>query len=140
VEWLKALSSSPSTVKKKEKKRKKKKYRQWIVLFCFGGTGVWTQGFILAKQMFYAWATPSVYFALVILQTGNSRTFCPGWPQPTVLQTSAFQVAGIIDTSHWCLVTVNLMKIHYMHICKPHNETSLHNYFILIKFLKRLCT
>jgi hypothetical protein len=28
VEWLKALSSSPSTVKKKEKKRKKKKYRQ----------------------------------------------------------------------------------------------------------------
>jgi hypothetical protein len=52
----------------------------------FGETSVWTQGFMLAKQVLY-----SSRFALVILEMGVSWTVCPGWPQTTVLLISASQ-------------------------------------------------
>jgi hypothetical protein len=46
-----------------------------FVLF-FGGTGVWTQGFVLAnKHSAAAWATLLVHFTLVILEMGSFKLF-----------------------------------------------------------------
>jgi hypothetical protein len=45
----------------------------YICIYLYiGGAGVWTQVqvFTFAKQEIYTWATPLVYFALVILETG----------------------------------------------------------------------
>jgi hypothetical protein len=43
-----------------------------------------------------AWATPSVHFALVILEMeGVSRTICWGWSRTLIFQISASQVARI---------------------------------------------
>jgi hypothetical protein len=49
----------------------------------------------------YPWATPSVHFALVILEDGVSWTICPYWPLTMILQISASQVARITGMSHW---------------------------------------
>jgi hypothetical protein len=43
----------------------------FIYLFIFGGTGVCTQGFTLAKQALYRLSQPPVHLALVILEMGS---------------------------------------------------------------------
>jgi hypothetical protein len=75
------------------------------------GTEVWTQGFTLAKQALYAWATALVHFAVVILEMEFSQTVCPGWPQTTLLLISASQVARIIGRSHQYLVFLNFLRL-----------------------------
>jgi hypothetical protein len=55
-----------------------------------GGTWVWTQDFKLAKQAFYTWAIPPVYFSLVIVDTRSHELFA---------QDCNFQFNGIIVIS-----------------------------------------
>jgi hypothetical protein len=59
----------------------------FCLFVCFGGSGVWTQGFALAKQASITWATPPVHIALVILEmggVGSLELFAPAGlkPQP----------------------------------------------------------
>jgi hypothetical protein len=66
----------------------------WMFVCFFSGTGVWTQGFVLAKQAFTTWTTSS---------TGP---FCSGYfgdeglmnyfPRTLILLISASQVARIV--------------------------------------------
>jgi hypothetical protein len=59
-----------------------------VYLIFFGGTTVWTQGFILTRHMLYSvWAMPSALFALVILETGSC--FLPGTVWTTVFRYHA---------------------------------------------------
>jgi hypothetical protein len=63
-----------------------------LFIFCFIGSGVWTQGFMLAKQVLYtsSWFC-SGYFGL-------SWTICLGWSWTSILPISAFQVVhGILE-------------------------------------------
>jgi hypothetical protein len=74
---------------------------------CVGAAG-WGLGFELGASYLQSrcsmtWATPPVYFALIILEIGISQTISPGCPQTTILPFSAFQVARIIGMNHWCL-------------------------------------
>jgi hypothetical protein len=45
------------------------------LFFFFGGTGVWIQASCLQSRCFTAWATPSVHFALVILEMRSQELF-----------------------------------------------------------------
>jgi hypothetical protein len=47
----------------------------------FGGTGVWTQGFRVAKQVLYSLSHVSSPSCSGYFRDGVSWTFCPGWPQ-----------------------------------------------------------
>jgi hypothetical protein len=50
----------------------------FVCLFFFGGTGVWTQGFIFAKQAHYHLRHTSSHFGLVILEMELHKLFV--WP------------------------------------------------------------
>jgi hypothetical protein len=63
------------------------------LLFC--GTGVSTQGFMLAKQVVQT-ASP---FCPGYFGDGVSQTICLGWPQTSILPISASQVARITGRS-----------------------------------------
>jgi hypothetical protein len=63
----------------------------FLFFFFFGGTGVWTQGLMLA--------TPPVLFCVGYFWDRVSF-FCPGWPPTVVLLISAFWVAGITGVNH----------------------------------------
>jgi hypothetical protein len=75
------------------------------LFFFFCGTGVWTQGFALANRHSIAWAIPSVYFVLVILETESVNYLPGGWPWTTILLISASQVVRITGISHQCLTS-----------------------------------
>jgi hypothetical protein len=62
----------------------------------FGGIGY-------ARKAGALWLEPHLQskFALVNLEMEVSPTICSGWPQTTILQMSASQVAWITDGSHW---------------------------------------
>jgi hypothetical protein len=68
-----------------------------------GGIRVWTQGFVLAKQVHYPLSISPIHFSLVILEMGVSWTICPIWPQTLILPMSASQVARITGVNHQCL-------------------------------------
>jgi hypothetical protein len=60
----------------------------YINLFFFfpcGGTGVWTQGFVLAEQAFYRLSHISSPFCSSYCGDGVSRTICSGWPWNEIL-------------------------------------------------------
>jgi hypothetical protein len=59
------------------------------VLLC---TGVWTQSFVLARQIFYPFSHVSSHFSLIILKT-ESCFFCAGWPGP---QSYFFKLPAVI--------------------------------------------
>jgi hypothetical protein len=61
----------------------------------FCGTGVWTQGFTLEKQVFYC-------------LSHTSSPFCSGYCGDGGLKS---QVAKITGMRHWCLALVILFKI-----------------------------
>jgi hypothetical protein len=96
-----ALSSNPYTAPLHQKRRCTLHYtlRHYLkfslCLFCFcflfffGGTGIWIQGFTLAKQVLYTWATTSSPFYSGYFGDGDSRTICPGRPQTWILLISA---------------------------------------------------
>jgi hypothetical protein len=78
----------------------------FLLHICLGGpllffdrTGIWTQGFALAKQALYH-LSPffSGYFGDGVLWTISSD-----WPWTTILLISASQVARITGLSHGCL-------------------------------------
>jgi hypothetical protein len=76
----------------------------WILLantlsfFC-GRTGVWTQGFVLTKQL-YCLSHTSSPFCSGYFGDGVSHTICLGWPRTLILFISSSQVARITGVSH----------------------------------------
>jgi hypothetical protein len=64
-------------------------------------TGVWTQGFTLAKQAFYDLSHTSSPFCSGYFRDGISQSICPGWPWTFIFHPpiSASQVARI--TTWW---------------------------------------
>jgi hypothetical protein len=74
-----------------------KDYNLVALLFSFCGTGVWTQGFTLAKQVLATWATPPVHFALVILEMGSPELFLQADLKP---QSSWPQDSRVANVSH----------------------------------------
>jgi hypothetical protein len=83
--------------------------------FFFGGSGVWTQGLTLAKQMLLT-LEPLVCVCvcvcvcvLDIFEVKGLVNYLPGaWP--LILLISASQVARITGMSHWCPKLVLLLK------------------------------
>jgi hypothetical protein len=73
-------------------------------LFFFWWGWVWTQDFVLTKQVVYYLSTPPVHSALVILEMGGwvSWTICLVWPWTTILPISGSQVNRITSMSHQC--------------------------------------
>jgi hypothetical protein len=69
-------------------------------LYFFGGgeTGIWIQGFVLAKQVFYCLSHTFSPFCPGYFGDGVS-----GWPQTMILLISASQVARITGVSSWRL-------------------------------------
>jgi hypothetical protein len=83
-----------------------------LIYLFFGGMGVWTQGFALARQMLYCLNPhPPVHFALVILEMGSQQNICLGWPQTTTLPISASPVASITGVSHLHLATFPILGL-----------------------------
>jgi hypothetical protein len=109
--WGHNLARLPSKTlfQKMERKKKKKRFGG---AFYFGGTGAWTQGFILGKKTLYCLTTPPAHFALVILEMGISWVICPSWPQTTILPISVSQVPKITGVSHQHLTrSIQFFKI-----------------------------
>jgi hypothetical protein len=71
----------------------------WLFFF-FGGIGVWTQGFALAKQALYYLSHTFSPFCSGYFGDGVSWAICLGCS----LLISSSQVARITGMSHWCLV------------------------------------
>jgi hypothetical protein len=71
-----------------------------LYLFFFCGTGIWTQGFTLAKQVLHHLNLISSPFCSVYLEMEVSWTICPGWPHIVNLPISASQEARITGMSH----------------------------------------
>jgi hypothetical protein len=91
------------TLEKKTWKGNRLYFTIYSIFFCFCFFFVGEEDFTLAKHVRcpMTWATSLAYFALVILEMGFSRTIFLGWPQTTILPTTATQVARIIGVSHW---------------------------------------
>jgi hypothetical protein len=71
-----------------------------IFFFPFGETGVWTQGFMSAKQVLSCLSHTSSSFALVILEMGSPELFI--W---VGLESQSFQSQPpVANLSHWWLV------------------------------------
>jgi hypothetical protein len=66
----------------------------------FGGTGVWIWGFMLAKHTLLL-ESHLKFILLWLFWRWVWKTICLGWPQTTILPTSASQVARITGVSHW---------------------------------------
>jgi hypothetical protein len=93
------------------------------VLFCFfGGTGVWTQSFALAKQALYCLNHTSSFFCSTgawtqglhlshstspflwrVFEIGSLGTICLGWFQTEIFLISVPWIAGITGVSHQSL-------------------------------------
>jgi hypothetical protein len=56
-------------------------------------TGIWTQGFALAKRVLYCLNFTSNPLCSDCFGDEVLRTMCLGWPQTLILMISAFQVA-----------------------------------------------
>jgi hypothetical protein len=71
----------------------------WILFFFFSGTGIWTQGFITAKQVLCLLSHAARPFWSAYLEL-ELQAIHPGWPWTAILPISASQVAGITGVSH----------------------------------------
>jgi hypothetical protein len=71
-----------------------------FVFCCFSGTGIWTWGFMLAKQVFYCLSHRSSPFCSGYFEDGILGTVCLGWPRTWTLLISVSQVARITGMSH----------------------------------------
>jgi hypothetical protein len=72
-------------------------------------TGVWTQGFSLAKKALYSLSHSSRPFCSGCFKDGVSETICPGGPQTEILPISASQVARITGMRHRCPVITTIL-------------------------------
>jgi hypothetical protein len=112
---------------------------QYIYIYFFGGSGVWTQGFMFAKQAFYLshtsspfcsgylfiyflwywdlnsgptpWVTPPALFCDGLFQDRVLRTICQGWLRTAFLLISASWVARITGMSYWRQATLVILKM-----------------------------
>jgi hypothetical protein len=82
----------------------------FVYLFVFGGTRVWTQCFVLAKQTFYCLSHTSSPFFSGYFRDAVLWTICPGRPWTVILPISDFQVARIAGMSHWHLAVICAFK------------------------------
>jgi hypothetical protein len=76
----------------------------------FWGIGVWTQGFVLAKQELYCLSCASTPFHSGCFWDGVWLTICSGWPQTVIPLISVSQVARIIGMSHYCPASLVLFQ------------------------------
>jgi hypothetical protein len=65
--------------------------------------GVWTQGFMPAKQVLLHLSHILSPFCSGYFRAGVWWTICLGWPQIILLLISASQVARLTGMSYWCL-------------------------------------
>jgi hypothetical protein len=80
------------------------------LVFFFDGTRVWTQDFVLAKQVLYHLSHTSSPFCFGYFGDGVLWAICPGWPWTKTFLISASQVARIICVSHgiWLVLFLSL--------------------------------
>jgi hypothetical protein len=119
--------------------------------FVFAGTGVWTQGFSLAKLLLWHLSHTSSPFYSGYFKDGVSWTICPGWLPTEILQISASQVARIIGMSHqhslkktvFSLSFADLTQLYqiliYQWLCrcfKSSSPTSLSTHYEILLFCK----
>jgi hypothetical protein len=64
------------------------------------GTGLWTQGFMLARQALYYWSCTSSLIYSDYSGDGALGTICPGWPPVAIHLISVSQVVRITGVSH----------------------------------------
>jgi hypothetical protein len=88
--------------------------------FVVWGTGVYTQGFALAKQALYFLSHTSSPFCYGYFGDMVLRTIYLGWPQTWITLISASQVARFTGMSHWCSAT------HTFHV----KEKDIYNLFL----------
>jgi hypothetical protein len=72
-----------------------------FVLFCFCGTGVWTQTFMFAKQALYHLIHTSNPFCSCYFGNRVSQTVYQDWPWTKIILIPTSQVARITGVSHW---------------------------------------
>jgi hypothetical protein len=74
-----------------------------LFIYSFGnGSGVWTQGFIVTKQVLYHLSHITSPFCSGYFGDGILRTTSLSWLQTVILPISASQVARITVVSHQC--------------------------------------
>jgi hypothetical protein len=73
-----------------------------LSFFFFCGTGIWTQVFTLATQVFYCLSHVSSPFCSSYFGNGVLQTICSDWPWTTILPISVFQVVRITGMSNRC--------------------------------------
>jgi hypothetical protein len=66
-----------------------------------GGTRVWTQCFVLGRQLIYLLSYTYSPFFFGYFQDRILGTICWGWPRTVILLISASQVAKIASVIHW---------------------------------------
>jgi hypothetical protein len=94
-------------------------------LILIGGTGVWTQGFALGKQVLDCLSHSSSPFLSGYFGDGVSWTICLHWPWTQILSISASQVTKITDVSHGCPTSsffycgVSCTEHSLMELCAP---------------------
>jgi hypothetical protein len=77
------------------------KHNSILKNYCFGNTGVWTQGLKLARQVLCHLSSPPALFCVGYFQDRGSWIIFLGWPWTLIFLISASWVR-IIDVSHWC--------------------------------------
>jgi hypothetical protein len=79
----------------------------------FGDIGIWTQDFVLARQVLYCWVTPSTLFTFVILDLESHFYFVQASldHNPTVLTLPT--IAGMTMCYHAQLFSIEMGS------CKP---------------------
>jgi hypothetical protein len=98
--------------------------------FFFGGTGVWTQGFIFAKQaLYFSTQLQYIFILWLLLEMGVSWTICLGWSQTMILSISAFQLARIIGMSHGYLAKIQVF-FFFLNLPLLPNQHLLRNYTV----------
>jgi hypothetical protein len=86
-------------------------YLESVFFFFLVGPGIWTQGFILAKQVLYSSSHTSSLFCSGYFEDEVSQTICLCWPWNTILPISTSQVARITGVSHQHLAWIKYSKI-----------------------------
>jgi hypothetical protein len=71
----------------------------FLFFLIFGGSGAWTQGFTLAKQVLYC-LSHTLHFAVYYGNGGLSQTICQVWPGTSIFPISGSQIARIAGVSH----------------------------------------
>jgi hypothetical protein len=85
----------------------------FLFLFFFCGTGVWTQGLMLARQvLLLLHLLYQSFFVMGFFETGSHKLFAWGWLQIQILLISASWIVRITGVSHWQLAPLSdAMKI-----------------------------